>query len=357
MKRFSHWLCLGVVATPCLGFAQPKYKVTPLGSIPGQTVQTVEMNNQGQIVGNTNSGIFIWEEGSGFSTMNIGTGTRAYDINNLGQIVGGCGINNSTQTYVWTRQNGFQTIDPGGSFGSIGIAISDSGLIAATRYFTSNERRPSLYDPATGWTDLGTPWPDGRWLPQAMNNQGHAVGSGYVNFSQLTSGLAYYSRETGPIGLGIPQGMTQAIPARINDDDVIAGSYTREDAALVGFVRQPDGTITLMDQPLQGGESQAYAVNNAGQVVGWYNIGPTGYGYMYTPEMGMVNLDNFLDPSYSDYHIHVALDISDTGYILASAQYQGKYIDVRLDPIVPEAPHWLGFVGVLGLLGLKKRRP
>ena len=68
--------------------------MTALGTLPGSTgARAMGINNDGQVVGNTDFDAFVWQNGKmtalpALVPAGAGTGSGAADINNHGQIVG-----------------------------------------------------------------------------------------------------------------------------------------------------------------------------------------------------------------------------------------------------------------------------
>ena len=107
---------------------------------------------------------------------------------------------------------------------------------------------------------------------------------------------------------------------------------------------------------LGGDNSQPYAINDIGQIVGWsatpgYDhsatfFDPTGNG-------DNIDLNTVLGPSYNGPHLRLALDISSHGWIVGVAGTPSDPRGFLLTPI-PE-PCTLSLLS-LGALALRRRR-
>jgi uncharacterized membrane protein len=156
----------------------------------------VAINNLNQVTGNTGyAESFFWSEETGFTLINApgpGGYISAYDINNLGQVVGRAGAPSAgSEGYVWSL-NGpdfniglLPDIDPGlGGTSAIGIndnsqVVGSFGSSSLDDYF-----RAILYEEGTLY-DLNNliPANSGWTLESALdiNNQGQIVGTGVFN--------------------------------------------------------------------------------------------------------------------------------------------------------------------------------
>jgi len=123
-------------------------------------------------------------------------------------------------------------------------------------------------------------------------------------------------------------------------------------------VPEPD-TITSLGT--LGGWATAWGVNSLGMAVGssYDTTESTTHGFLYA-EGSLTDINELLIGA-TDWEVTQCADISDTGYILASASYQGQsgYV-LRLDPVadlIPE-PCTLALLGTgaIGLLTRRRRR-
>jgi probable HAF family extracellular repeat protein len=91
--------------------AQPGYTVADLGTLGGPMSQGMGTNDDGQVVGGSQSGSqsfgFLWD---GATMANLGDlsgrGSWAYDVNDAGQVVGGSYVNEQFHSHAFRWQNG-----------------------------------------------------------------------------------------------------------------------------------------------------------------------------------------------------------------------------------------------------------
>lgn len=191
--------------------------------------------------------------------------------------VGGFNLNNPSEGFIATSSS-FNYIGRASGQATIVYGINDSGVAAAAH---TNSTRAAYWD-GLAWVDLhaavGTTNSQGR----DINNAGQILGMG---------GTQAWIRETdGTINFI----STINFPYQINASGQIVGRDTANKAAF----RNPDGTVNTMGLP--GTSGQAYAISDAGHVVGFYVSGTSGTPFLYTPGSGYVNVaglgsDPFID--------------------------------------------------------------
>ena len=91
-----------------------------------------------------------------------------------------------------------------------------------------------------------------------------------------------------------------------------------------------DGAMLDLGTPIAGTSSQANAINNVGQVVGWYSEG-TGRAFIHDDRHGMRDLTSMVDPA-AGWYIHAAYKVNDRQQIVALGCKDGKYGAVLLNP-------------------------
>ena len=205
--------------------ADPLYTITNLGQH-----SAVGLNNLGDVVGNVGSPIYRYEP-AGYPTIG--------------------------DPYV------YHSSGPAGTFTDLGSVlgasalvqgINDSGQIAGTVSTPDGYR--GFLDSA-GQVTLVPPSPGGPMTSdvRAMNNAGNLVG--------VYDGRGFLYQDGQTINLG------NVTPTAISDNGIVAGH---------GFVSQ-DGKMTSITAGISVDPS---AVNNAGQVVGSYNLSvPQNHAFVY----------------------------------------------------------------------------
>ena len=271
---------------------------TPHGAVVGADVTTLgfdvaAINEAGQVAGTLNGRAVRWAPAQG--TLDLGTlgGTfsRAYAINESGQVAGSSTTaTGDTHAFLWTPGQGMQDLGTlGGGPSSIARGINDDGEVVGEATLPRVEpRQPAkhafLWTPGQGMQDLGTLGSGlGSTIAFDINNAAQVVGRAFSADQEIfpPTDPEYFSR---------------------------------------GFLWAPgQGMVDLGD--LGGGHSVAYAINDAGQVVGrsWLSASIPDYGFPYraflwTSGQGMRSLGTLAtSPSAS-----AAYGISEAGNVVGT---------------------------------------
>ena len=145
------------------GLAQgwDRYQVIDLGTLGGDESWAYGINDNGQIVGQSQKSssvyhAFLWESGTGMKDIYIpGTSmTGASDINNAGQVVGPLGIGGApaiNKAYRWSESEGITYLAP--SLSTYATAINSTGRVCGNIYPNNHG---FYWDEAQGLTDINT---------------------------------------------------------------------------------------------------------------------------------------------------------------------------------------------------------
>jgi probable HAF family extracellular repeat protein len=160
-----------------LGILPPFYSSEALG-----------INNLVQVVGNSAGHAFLWTETGGMQALGGigGTFSRAYGINDSGQIVGAASLPDSTNWHacMWTEFVGIQDLGTLGGDHSVALGINNSGQVVG--YSSESASGP---DRAFLWTDgvmqdLGTLGGDFT-RAEGINDSGQVVGTSKTASGQV----------------------------------------------------------------------------------------------------------------------------------------------------------------------------
>ena len=294
--------------------------MTDLGTLGGDFSYAAGINASGQVVGTSllpgvgnNSHAFITGPNGGGMT-NIGpfeeySLSHAYDINNTGQVVGDFSISSDPFPHAFiTGPNGLGMRSLGGQY-SAAFGINDAGQAVGYDYTTGPSRAFITGPNGTDMRDLGTL---GGIFSQAndINNAGQAVGSSTTN--------------------------------------VVHGDPYHDGHA---FITGPNGTDMRDLGTLGGNYSEAFAINNAGQVVGRSAMGhpvyPGGpdieHAFITGPNgAGMMDLNLLVDLP-EGIILTNAMDINNAGQVIAVGT-------------IPEPESYALLLGGLVLIGFMARR-
>lgn len=247
-----------------------------------------------------------------------GSTSTALGINDAGQVVGGSNLAGDTQyhAFIYDSRTGMQDLGGFGKPASIGFGINNTGQVTGYCY-DDVEYRAFATNPTR---DLGT-LASGNTEAYAINDSGVIVGT-----SKGPAGdwhLFSYSG-TGPMrDLGSLVG--RRIAPAINNSSQIAGTWQNASGKLHAFRTAPDGDLTTaVDLGTLGGASDssyAYAINDAGMVVGSSSVTYVINGHSFSGEHaflwpgsgGLVDIA----PASHEYHTYSqALGINNVGQVV-----------------------------------------
>ena len=211
-----------------------------------------------------------------FDPPGTGLGSYATGINQAGVITGEFENANGTDTHGFVRapDGTFTMIDvPGGTgltnptsinprgivAGSYAVNITFHGFVRSSNgIFTTFDPPGSIYTEADAINPSGTITGFYLW-PISQNVQGE---SGFVR-SPDGKLVTFDPPLVGSL-------VNYPIPS-INAQGVVAGSYCEPACnAVHGFLRAPNGTLTVIDAPGNNYGTQVAGINSAGTTTGWY---------------------------------------------------------------------------------------
>ncbi len=373
-------MLLGLVGGPARGdFA---YHVTPVGTLNGGSLsRAYAINDQGQVAGeaDTSGGNlhgFYWA-GVGHPLVDIGTldggnTSQAAGINDAGQVAGQSRIQigQASYTHAYRTEPGGQNpidlgvLDPAHQY-SVANAIADDGSVAGTSINANGLTRAVLWSSGGQITDLGALYEQGQSQGLGLNSGNVVVGQSDVQIGDLVvSHAARFSldRTTGAVtreDLGALVANGSSTATAISDD----GQVTGYSASLSGFTHAflyEGGLMVDLQRGDLDGSSYGLAIGDGGHVVGELKL--TGLGsraFVWTPTTGMLNLNDLIDPSLG-WTLSAATGINDDGQIVGYGTLNGRVRGFRLDPVSPIVPEpsslvLLALGGLAALAGSSRR--
>ena len=202
------------------------------------------------------------------------------------------------------------------------LGINDEGTVVGEFFDSSANQFSGFFEEAGVFTTYNLPGlsPGSTTGIEGINERGDICGF-YLDSSNFTILNSFVVTEDGQItkfSLSPVTNFTQAVA--INNRDVVVGTLEDASGIFHGFIRQPDGTVTVITVPnssttpglgtttlginedgwisghfppggrffqidVPGATSTAGGgINNEGIVVGHYNIGAAEFGYIATPQ-------------------------------------------------------------------------
>lgn len=193
------------------------------------------------------------------------TETVAYDINNVGQIVGEF-IDASGVIHGFLKDGDtFTMIDVPGATRTHAFGINDVGQIVGEFFDATGGIHGFLKDGAT-LTTFDVP---GGARARAINNAGHIVG--------LASGLGFLKVGDDVTFFAVP-GASSTGAFGINEAGQIVGNFF-VDGTIHGFLKE-GSSFTTIDAPGAVRVTQAFAINNLGQILGDFETASTSHMYL-----------------------------------------------------------------------------
>jgi uncharacterized membrane protein len=329
--------------------AATSYTATALGLLPGgHFLDAYAINDSGTITGygfsqDTNMG-FVWQNGQ-LTSLGVlpGYGTSGgYDINNQGVIAGA----SSGQAFTWQSGQMQALPMPAGATYANANAVNDAGVVVgssggnAIMWANGSATTLALRGDLTSATATD------------INNQGTVVGNGFDSWYSSTP-LIWVNGQASALSTGSRQ---HGGATGLNQANAVSGFVT-QDNANEQAARWDNGQLTLLDQLEGVTQARAYAINDAGQVVG---SSFTGGGSIATLWEGTQAIAlQSLVVNGENWQLWQALDINASGQIVGWGTFNGRAQSFLLTP-VPESATWaymlIGIVGLSATLNARQRR-
>ncbi len=370
MKATPITAALSIACISGLAMAQ---NVTALqGPFGGDTVAH-DINDLGQVVGQSNSGLSIsttvWD--SNGVGMNLGAASGydtsfGYAINNSGQVVGYSEITATGHRSATLWDNGRIT-DLGADLGAVGSSvardINNLGQVVGSASFFGAFSEGFLWD-STGGGAVGTLGMGGSNL--GINNNGVMVGHSFFFGDPDTASIAMPDDRGGYLTADLgPAGFNFSIATAINDNGMSVGHTNFgtdgawQAAIFTTDLMGPPTPPTLLGSLDGLNTSEANDVNDHGMIVGYSwdgtHSGLDSRAWAWT-QGTMYDLNNLLDEDSMFSLLIEATGVNNNGDIVGYGQlHDGSISAFVIEGFVP-APSALGLLAAGGIMGARRKR-
>jgi probable HAF family extracellular repeat protein len=327
--------------------APPAYHVEDLGSLGGQYLIALAINNNGDVAGygdlpDGTYHAFRWTRSGGLEDLGANGGwlSQAYGLNDNGDVVG-VYIDSSNDAHGFIARRGGVMKDlrtPERPIVDVYSITNDGQMTGMLFSFTPSFQGHAFRTLADGTLqDLGnTVYASRAWH---LNESGEVTGyEATTAFGDAQSAFRF-SDAAGKVNLGTLGG-ARSSGLSINSSGVVVGwsedatptNWSRAFRARPGLPIEDLGT-------LGSGVAGAEGINDTGAIVGW-TIGPLGWtGFLYTDDAGMIDLITRIPPPTSGSRIvWGAHGINNAGQIILEYEVDARHGTYLLTPLQDTEP-------------------
>ncbi|HET9358830.1 MAG TPA: thrombospondin type 3 repeat-containing protein, partial [Vicinamibacterales bacterium] len=322
--------------------ARPRYRIIDLGTLGGTFSRAYALNNKGQVVGESLTAAnldvypFVWTGGTMRAIPglagNASASGRLEGINNNGKAVGtwdSGAAGDLGSLFVYDIVSGALSF-PLGFGSSFGRNINDGGQILAGRFPPGGGIIADVILTGSGVIDLNALY-GAQFQGEEINAMGHVIGvpgGPTATPDSLIYANGRFTSIFGPIGF---------IGVAFNDDPSRpAGGFVREQTQFFGIrsraaARRANGTYQNFGSFNVGADAIVVALNNLGQMVG--NERGSGIRLPFIIENGSMRPLSSLLPPNSGWTLLEANDINDRGEIVGMGRINGEDHAYLLTPL------------------------
>lgn len=360
------------------------YGINNQGQVVGRdgTGSDPSFNDKGQVVGGSNGHAFLYSNGEKQDLGTLGgPSSTAYGINDNGQVVGQADISSQTShAFFWDPNNGMKdlgTLDsyngPGtfnGFVGSYARSINNRGQIVGASvasvtfnvgssiYNSQPIPRATLWDHGTvsylgisfrnGTDESSLPYPVGT-TANSINKAGQIVGTAqdWPDPAKNSYAVLWQNGTNTPLG-SQTYSIYDSVGNGINNKGQAVGTFTVGPGTVngpfvKGFILDFNSAtgVTTNGNTLEPISSHALSVNNKGQVVGYgfKTIAPPepNHAFFWDKQGVLIDLNTVI-PNNSGWTLNIAYGINKTGQIVGQGQLNGQAHAFLLTPIPQSSP-------------------
>lgn len=315
-SRIRSGAILAIAMSCCavsVSLAQPTYSVIDLGAFSAAgTSAATDLNDAGQIVGNSMQRPFLWENGTMTELPGLdefASASSVAGINNLGEAAGRSTDFFGTEKAVLWKNDTVTDLGDFAGFISQGLsarAINDSTRIIGDATVNGGGR---LFSWSAGTMNEVTADAVGA----AINNQNQIVG-----WDSNTSRAMLIDPGSGQVDLGTLPGDTFSLASDINENGQIVG-WSSGSSLRHPTLFTPNTSMDLGDLP-GGNDSWGFAsgINDAGVIVGTSDVANGNHAFIWDDVVGMRDLNNLVDASGLGWTLTSARSINASGQIVGT---------------------------------------
>jgi probable HAF family extracellular repeat protein len=321
--------CLAVCSATVLvspASAQGRVTLEIVPTFGGDRSSAAAINDLGQVTGSAwrsdgASRAFIWQRGVAMRDLGVlagHVGSNGSGINNLGQVVGYSDIEGDGSAYRafrWTSATGMQVLaQPAPYSSSLAFDINDAGQTAGWARRPGNFLDPVVWTPGAPLEVISNPsGAPGSSSARAINASGIVAGQ-FASGVNQPQAFRYNTVSNSLQLLGNLEGGRSEAHG-INDAGWVVGESFDAGSRRRPVLWGAGTSLTELSTPA-GFIGRAEAINNAGQIVGGFQLGPDRGAALWRTDGSMTDLRTLAGP---DLRPTRALDINRHAQVVGEA--------------------------------------